>query len=1098
MRRNILVSLISFITCLLLFSVIVQASSDENENVVSLFDNTKRIQLEEHISIFADINNAYTIDDIRSSSFEGTFELNQESIPNYGYTDTVYWVKVHLRNQSSKDIWLLEIDNATLDYLSLYFPETAYENAYVSETGDLLPFDNREVNHRNFVYRLQLEENNITTLYLRFESEGAMQLPITLWHQDAFIEKSQLEYALLGIFFGILSIMALYNLFLFFSLRHWSYLFYVLFIASNIFIHLSFTGTAYQYIWPEQSWWNNRAIVLFMLISNIFGYLFAKSFLEMRKVIPGLNSIFNYLIFCNFVIIFLLFYSYSLALNLVVISSGVTVLLMIWAGISCYRKGYQPAKYFLLAWHISFIGTIISLLADAGFLPIYFVTKYAWQITASIEFLLFSFALADKINMMKKEKEQAEQEVIKSNLRALENLKKTDKLKDEFLAMTSHELRTPLHGMIGIAETMYDGATGKMTQSMKKHLSMIISSGKRLSHLINDILDFSILKNDAMNLHLKKVHLKELVDVVIIMSQSLLNEKNIRIINEIDTNIRPVLGDENRLQQVFFNLIGNAIKYTERGTVVISAEEDGKMLQVHITDSGIGISADQIDTIFDAFNRGGNNSEEQSGTGLGLNITKKLIEAHGGNISVVSQEGKGSTFSFLIPLFQEVGFKEAKEEVSATLFSEQHSKYSHHIDDETLMIDNKGKNIKILIADDERVNLQLLSNHLSLQGYYVDTAKDGDEVLHKVESGNYHLLILDMMMPRKSGYEVCQQLRKRFSLLELPVLILTAKNQEYDKVTAFDSGANDYIVKPCEKRELLSRTKTLIELSLAVRKIKEQMRELDDVNQRLLQINDELEGKVRERTVALKEVNDELLKANEDLIKLQNARTHMLSNISHEFGTPVTFLQSYIQSVRAGIIEANDAHYLKSVENKVNMLNRLIEDLYDISKLESGDITLMTKERNLHEWINQMYDKFETDVTRRKITLHKPVFTGNEEQDIRIDIDNDRMDQVFTNIIYNAIKHTNEGGDIWINVVVKDRQEVMIEIKDNGHGIKESDLPFVFERFFKGEKVINGKIGTGLGLAISKEIIHHHNGEISVKSTEGNGAIFCISLPIVD
>ena len=173
------------------------------------------------------------------------------------------------------------------------------------------------------------------------------------------------------------------------------------------------------------------------------------------------------------------------------------------------------------------------------------------------------------------------------------------------------------------------------------------------------------------------------------------------------------------------------------------------------------------------------------------------------------------------------------------------------------------KRAKILVADDEPVNLQVLMNQLTLEGYEVITASNGEEVLRIIDEQSIELLILDIMMPKMSGYEVCQRLRKKYSLMELPILMLTAKSQVRDKITSFEVGANDYLAKPCDKQELLSRVKTLIRLR--------------SLNQKLITMNLQLEEKVKERTQALEVANDDLTKMNDDLITMAKSTTSSFS-----------------------------------------------------------------------------------------------------------------------------------------------------------------------------------------------------------------------------
>lgn len=244
---------------------------------------------------------------------------------------------------------------------------------------------------------------------------------------------------------------------------------------------------------------------------------------------------------------------------------------------------------------------------------------------------------------------------LESNNQQLQHL---DQLKDEFLANTSHELRTPLNGMIGIAESMIDGATGDLSDIQKQNLFLIAQSGHRLANLVNDILDFAKLQHNNIELQLKAVGLRAIAQVVLTLSQSLIGSKNLELINRISPDFPAAWADENRLQQILYNLVGNAIKFSERGTVEITAQlssgdpqgtTTNEQLTIAIADTGIGIPADKLDSIFESFEQGdGSTAREYGGTGLGLAVTKQLVELHGGKIWVESTVGSGSRFSFTL------------------------------------------------------------------------------------------------------------------------------------------------------------------------------------------------------------------------------------------------------------------------------------------------------------------------------------------------------------------------------------------------------------------------------------------------------------------
>jgi len=443
--------------------------------------------------------------------------------------------------------------------------------------------------------------------------------------------------------------------------------------------------------------------------------------------------------------------------------------------------------------------------------PPFWKTWWAYSIY-SILFLTIIFGyVRHKKNELENEREVSNQ------------LRRVDKLKDEFLANTSHELRTPLNGIIGIAESLIDGATGELPEKTNSNLSMITYSGKRLAALVNDILDFSKMKNKDLEIRKQPIDIEVMTEVVLKISESLLAGKKIWLKNEIPKDIPLVEGDENRIQQILLNLIGNAIKFTESGSVTVSAIDQNGMVKVSITDTGVGIPEDKYDQIFQSFEQvDASIAREYGGTGLGLSITKNLIELHGGTIRVTSEVGKGSTFSFTLPKAANEtestrdqyrrNFVEQTDKPSIKSVAKVKEKEKVVLSEDSFKL-KEGDQINILVVDDEPVNQQVLLNHLTAMKYNVEQAFSGEEALRAVGGDKkFDIVLLDVMMPRMSGYEVCRRIREKYLESELPVIMITAKDQVVDLVEGFSSGANDYLAKPFSKSELLARIRTHLKL----------------------------------------------------------------------------------------------------------------------------------------------------------------------------------------------------------------------------------------------------------------------------------------------
>lgn len=396
-----------------------------------------------------------------------------------------------------------------------------------------------------------------------------------------------------------------------------------------------------------------------------------------------------------------------------------------------------------------------------------------------------------------------------------ERLRAVDKLKDQFLANTSHELKTPLNGIIGLAESLFF----KEERSEYRHnLGLIVSSGKRLQSLVDDILDFSRLKSSDLSLHQKAIDIRAISSVVLDLQTPLVKGKQVSLLNALPEDFPIIAADEGRITQILHNLIGNGIKFTEEGSVRIHGEWTDESVTIHITDTGIGIPEGKLQRIFRAFEQADGSIQRQyAGTGLGLTISRQLVELHGGTLDVVSEQGKGSTFSFTIPrtdlaTIDDSGPRPAGEflfreepELADSTFSPSSG--------ETIFLPDIQDPLKILVVDDEEINLEVIKAHLSSPGLEVILAMNGQAALALLEQeDDFDLVLLDVMMPGMSGFEVCREIRKKYLPSELPVIIITAKNQIEDLVQAFSIGANDYIAKPFSRAEFISRVKTQLHL----------------------------------------------------------------------------------------------------------------------------------------------------------------------------------------------------------------------------------------------------------------------------------------------
>lgn len=392
-----------------------------------------------------------------------------------------------------------------------------------------------------------------------------------------------------------------------------------------------------------------------------------------------------------------------------------------------------------------------------------------------------------------------------------------DKMKDEFLAEASHELLTPVHGIHGLLETIRDAATPRLTDSERQALDTVLAANRRLRNLVTDIQTFLKLKYRDTRLEPETISLHAAVEPVIAICRMLTAEKPLLLLNDIDPGYY-IRADRDKLQQILHNLVENAVKHVPAGEVRIYATPDDRndLLTIHVVDTGPGIPPEYFSRIFEPYIQVPNlQSSDSQGSGLGLSIVKKLVEWQGGTVQLQSSQ-RGAHFSFTLPAVSAPATAEPVTFTVPDLPSDDHFSQPNSI---------PGLYPAILIVDDEPLNLEILEHHFQNLPYQTIRARTGREALEQVTANDFDLVILDLMLPDLSGYEVCRRLRERFTSPELPILILTVRNKPDDIVLALSTGANDYLSKPFDKQELLARVGALLSMKKSLQQAMDSQRD---------------------------------------------------------------------------------------------------------------------------------------------------------------------------------------------------------------------------------------------------------------------------------
>ncbi|SFB09409.1 Signal transduction histidine kinase [Cohnella sp. OV330] len=528
--------------------------------------------------------------------------------------------------------------------------------------------------------------------------------------------------------------------------------------------------------------------------------------------------------------------------------------------------------YFFSANALRFFGSSLE-----GVLPIWLY--YALTFALEIGLLLFVGCLLmvvlGRFSGVYRDLQRNAAELETAN-RELETL---SRLKDDFLSHTSHELRTPLHGIAGLADALLDGAAGPVGQEMERNLRLVRGSADRLLHLVNDILDMDRLRHGDMKLKLTAVDALGACETVAAALAPLARRKGLQLtVEREDTVVKGdkliVSADSGRLEQILYNLIGNAIRYTESGYVRVTAAREGESVRIVVADSGPGIPEDRAAELFEPFATA--SSDYGGGMGLGLPITNRMVRLHGGELTIDSKIGAGTTLSFALPAagaevkqasdvvtgsgtgsFGNLGENEEPSTAALPVLPANLDRlgegYAQSAFDERGREAGEKRRPLILVADDEPVNLEVLRHYLRRSGYRLVEAANGTEAALILEQGEKpDLLLLDAMMPGKTGYEVCRIARERWSASELPIILLSAQNR-LDRLTlGFDSGANDYLSKPFTQGELLARVDIQLKLAQFHHSLEELVRTRTE---ELEAANRHLAGSVRETAEALAEVS---------------------------------------------------------------------------------------------------------------------------------------------------------------------------------------------------------------------------------------------------
>ncbi|MHB2141055.1 hybrid sensor histidine kinase/response regulator [Pseudomonas monsensis] len=760
-------------------------------SAVEFDENTQSLPLGRSLQVFEDPSGQASIADVRAQAAAGNFKLHDKATLNAGYSRSAFWLKIDLHyrpaNPAAQRTWLLELAYPPLDHLDLYMADANGDYRLIRQTGDALPFASREIRQNNYLFDLEFKPDQQRSVYLRLASEGSIQAPVTLWSSTAYLEDQPVRLYVLGIIYGVLLGMLVYNLFIYLSVRDTSYLYYIFYIASFGLYQLSVNGAAVEYFWPDNPWWANAATPFFIGCAGLFGSQFARSFLQTNNHSRWLDRVLIGLIaFSALVVGLSLMTSYALSLRLATLLALTFTVVIFAAGILAWWRGLRVARYFIIAWSAFLLGGIINTLMVLGLLPNVFLTMYASQIGSAIEVALLSLALADRINAMREQQAQTLFDAGQKLEVLNQQLAHSNKLKDEFLATLTHELRTPMNGVIGSLELMQ---TVELDPELEQYQQTAAGSARDMMRMVNGILTLTELQAGKLKATPDSFSLRGVVEALRLQFDGNAASKSLDFKVEVLPTLPDRLhGDSVKLAQCLECLLDNAIKFTRVGGLALRvtgkpASDNRLALSFAVIDTGIGFTDLGEATLYQRFFQlDGSMTREYGGLGVGLAICRQLVELLGGKLTHRSEPGRGSRFQL------DVEFELPAVEAAPT---PQPSRDCVR----------EPQDCTVLLVDDNSVNQLVMRGMLLKLGFRVRTADNGAAALDCLQRESFDAVLIDCQLPAQDGAALACQIHALPGCASLPVFMLALSA---DRELCASGAPIDYLSKPVKFEDLQS------------------------------------------------------------------------------------------------------------------------------------------------------------------------------------------------------------------------------------------------------------------------------------------------------
>ncbi|HTF42658.1 MAG TPA: ATP-binding protein [Terriglobales bacterium] len=679
-----------------------------------------------------------------------------------------------------------------------------------------------------------------------------------------------------------------------------------------------------------------------------------------------------------------------------------------------------------------------------------------------------------------------------------------DQIKGRFFANISHELRTPLTLIISPLETILARFRNSLDANTMGLLQTMQSNGLRLLKLINDLLDLVRLDSGVMHVKREPVDLNEFLRGMASAARQIAEDKRIQLLVSVAPELGVVMVDRDKLEKIVLNIQFNALKFTPAdGRVELRMDRQGDELILKVSDTGIGIPKDKLPQMFQRFMQVDASSRRKyQGVGIGLALVKELVEVQGGQVSVESVEGQGSTFTVQLPFLEAPADAVPAEELHmlsaeaqsaadgngelapaggtvsspewlsnlyhrANLFGTPAMERKAAAASGNVIINVHARTV--LIADDQPDMLRFLKSELAPH-YNIIEATDGQQAVDKAAAFTPDIILLDMMMPEKDGIQAAREIRAAPATQNVPIVLITAHVDEETKLSALRAGASDFLPKPFSTTELHVRVRNLVESHDFQRKLSDQNAKLAD-------------------TIELLKSTETQLVQSEKLASLGR----LSAGIIHEINNPLNFAATglYVlrnQGERLAKQEPQEfSEVLRDIEDGVTRVKNIVSDLRSFTHPDAEQRDMVQLSDVIFAALRLLSGEWKDKVQIEQVVPLDLVCRANKN----------KLTQVFVNLIHNALdalKHRTLSEEAPLIRITGQQQngKVIVSVRDNGEGIEVANISKIFDPFFTTRDIGEGM---GMGLSICYRILQEHNGNIIVTSERGRFCEFTIELP---